>query len=130
MYELGKFMVDIAKLVFGGVILAGIMSEDINRQLLFSFGSLVVLAFALLGLYVISKNKEVKRYGFYIFSCILGNLGYYRWNSSNNTVQQAKQFRDRSFLSLSPAQADLPLGLLGHYRIRSGRFAAHPLRRI
>ena len=60
MYELGKFMVDIAKLVFGGVILAGIMSEDINRQLLFSFGSLVVLAFALLGLYVISKNKEVK----------------------------------------------------------------------
>ena len=60
MYELGKFMVDIAKLVFGGIILAGIMSEDINRQLLFSCGSLVVLAFALLGLYIISKNKEVK----------------------------------------------------------------------
>ena len=58
MYELGEFMVDIAKLVFGGVILAGIMSEDVNRKLLFSFGSIVVLAFALFGLYIISRNKE------------------------------------------------------------------------
>lgn len=57
-YEFGKFMVDIAKLVFGGVILAGIMSEDINRQLLFTLGSCIVVAFALLGLLIISKNKE------------------------------------------------------------------------
>ena len=58
MYELGKFMVDIAKLVFGGVILAGIMSRDINQRLLFSLGAIVVLVFALFGLYIISKNKE------------------------------------------------------------------------
>ncbi len=58
MYELGKFMVDIAKLVFGGVILAGIMDENIDHQMLFTIGSIVVLAFAMFGLYVISRNKE------------------------------------------------------------------------
>ncbi len=58
MYELGKFMVDIAKLVFGGVILAGIMDEDINHQMLFSFGSIAVVLSAVIGLYIISKNKE------------------------------------------------------------------------
>ncbi len=57
-YELGRFLVDIAKLVFGGVILAGIMSEDIDRQLLFSLGSCIVISFALIGLLIISKNKE------------------------------------------------------------------------
>ena len=58
MYELGKFMIDIAKLVFGGVILAGIMNENINQSLLFSLGSSVVFAFAILGLFIVSKNKE------------------------------------------------------------------------
>ena len=58
-YEFGKFMVDIAKLVFGGVILAGIMSQDVDRQLLFSLGSCIVVSFALIGLLIISKNKEV-----------------------------------------------------------------------
>ena len=57
-YEFGKFMVDIAKLVFGGVILAGIMSQDINHQLLFALGSCIVVSFALIGLLIISKNKE------------------------------------------------------------------------
>lgn len=57
-YEFGKFMVDIAKLVFGGVILAGIMSQNINRELLFTMGSCIVVSFALIGLLIISKNKE------------------------------------------------------------------------
>ena len=60
MYELGKFMVDIAKLVFAGVIIAGIMNEEIDRRLLFLLGSSVVIAFALLGLIIISNNKEGK----------------------------------------------------------------------
>lgn len=60
MYELGKFMVDIAKLVFAGVVLAGIMDEDIDRKLLFFLGSIVVLTFALIGILIISRNKEVK----------------------------------------------------------------------
>ena len=57
-YELGKFLVDIAKLVFAGVIVAGIMDEDINRGTLFFIGSCVVLVFALTGLLTISNNKE------------------------------------------------------------------------
>ena len=57
-YEFGKFLVDIAKLVFGGVILAGIMTQDINHKLLFTLGSCVVVAFSLVGLAIISKNKE------------------------------------------------------------------------
>ena len=57
-YELGKFLVDISKLVFGGVILAGIMNQEIDRQLLFILGSCIVISFALIGLLIISKNKE------------------------------------------------------------------------
>ena len=42
--ETGRFLIDIAKLVFGGVILAGIMKYDnINPWLLFSIGGIVVL---------------------------------------------------------------------------------------
>jgi len=58
-YELGRFFVDIAKLVFGGVILAGIMDENIDHMILFCSGCVAVTIFALLGLLVISKNKEV-----------------------------------------------------------------------
>ena len=58
MYETGKFLVDIAKLVFGGVILAGIMNEEINRTLLFSTGTIIVLVASLTGLTLISNNKE------------------------------------------------------------------------
>lgn len=37
--ETGKFLIDIAKLVFGGIILAGIMKfETINTTLLYSLG--------------------------------------------------------------------------------------------
>ena len=57
-YEFGRFMIDIAKLVFGGVILAGIMSEGIDKNLLFILGSCIVTSFALIGLLIISKNKE------------------------------------------------------------------------
>lgn len=37
----GDFLLDMAKLVFGGVILAGIVAEDINRMLLYAVGSIV-----------------------------------------------------------------------------------------
>lgn len=57
-YELGKFLVDIAKLVFGGVILAGIMNQQIDHRLLFTLGSCIVISFAFIGLLIISKNKE------------------------------------------------------------------------
>ena len=38
--ETGKILIDVAKLVFGGVILAGIMKLDVNRALLFTIGGI------------------------------------------------------------------------------------------
>ena len=38
-----KFFVDIAKLVFAGVILAGILKEDVNTLWLLTCGTLVVI---------------------------------------------------------------------------------------
>ncbi|MDR1402187.1 MAG: hypothetical protein LBJ60_00615 [Tannerellaceae bacterium] len=38
--ELGKILIDIAKLVIGGVILAGLMRQDIEPVLLFTVGGI------------------------------------------------------------------------------------------
>ena len=48
-FEAGKFCLDIAKLVFGGVILAGIMQQDIEFNPLFITGLGVVLLFVAFG---------------------------------------------------------------------------------
>ena len=56
----GDFILDIAKLVFAGVILASVVSEDINRVWLYVIGSLVFAtccAVAFL-LYKILNRKE------------------------------------------------------------------------
>lgn len=60
--ELGKYCIDISKLVFGGVILAGIMKLDINRILLFGLGTIIVLLTVIAGLICVllansNKNK-------------------------------------------------------------------------
>lgn len=56
--EGGKFCLDIAKLVFGGVILAGLMKQDIDFLTLFLVGFGVVIIFAVLGFILISKSKK------------------------------------------------------------------------
>ena len=48
--ETGKFFIDIAKLIFGGIILASIMKLDIDKLPLFIVGSVFVVAFFLAGL--------------------------------------------------------------------------------
>ena len=58
--EAGKFCLDIAKLVFGGVILAGLMKQDIEYLSLFLIGLGVVLIFAYLGFRLIAKSKSKK----------------------------------------------------------------------
>ena len=55
--EAGKFCLDIAKLVFGGVILAGIMQQGIEFNSLFITGLAVVLLFVVFGFYLIKKSK-------------------------------------------------------------------------
>ena len=61
-FEAGKFCLDIAKLVFGGVILAGIMQQGIEFNSLFLTGLGVVLLFVAFGFYLIKKSKKNRRY--------------------------------------------------------------------
>ena len=62
--ELGKVLIDIAKLVIGGVILAGLMRQDIPPVYLFITGSTVFVLMIGFGLGFISwgekdsKNKK------------------------------------------------------------------------
>ena len=58
--ELGKILIDIAKLVIGGVILAGLMKQDIQPVLLFSIGGVVSALFILLGLNLISIDRKTQ----------------------------------------------------------------------
>lgn len=51
----GDFLLDIAKLVFGGVILAGIIAEDINRVLLYSMGC-IAFASCVITAFIVYKN--------------------------------------------------------------------------
>ena len=59
-FEAGKFCLDIAKLVFGGVILAGIMQQGIEFNSLFLTGLGVVLLFVAFGFYLIKKSNKKK----------------------------------------------------------------------
>lgn len=60
-FEGGKFCLDVAKLVFAGVILAGIMKEEANTLLLYSTGVVVVVFFVVFGFYLIRKSKDNRR---------------------------------------------------------------------
>ena len=57
--KMGDFFIDVAKLVIGGVILAGLMKQDIDYWLLVGSGSFAVLMFVSFGLYLIkyANNK-------------------------------------------------------------------------
>ena len=60
--ELGKVLIDIAKLVIGGVILAGLMRQDIPPVFLFTAGSLVASLLILIGLILITlDSKDFKK---------------------------------------------------------------------
>ena len=58
--EIGKFFIDIAKLVFGGIILASIMKIEVDKSLLFILGGVAVIIFALAGLLFIALSKSKK----------------------------------------------------------------------
>ena len=63
--ELGKILIDIAKLVIGGVILAGLMRQDIPPVYLFLVGGIVAALLIIAGLVLISwqenSNKNNKK---------------------------------------------------------------------
>jgi uncharacterized membrane protein YraQ (UPF0718 family) len=43
--EAAKFLLDVAKLLIGGILLAGVMRQDISPVLLFSIGGGATLSF-------------------------------------------------------------------------------------
>ena len=60
--ESGKLSLDIAKLIFGGLILASIVKKDIDSYLLIGIGALLVLFFIVLGLLFIIYSKNNKQH--------------------------------------------------------------------
>ena len=50
--EASHFALDMAKLVFGGVILAGIMDLDVDKWVLFLLGGIIVLILMVLGAFL------------------------------------------------------------------------------
>ena len=47
--KLGDYCLDISKLVFGGIVLAGVMELDVNPYWLFGLGLFIVILFATAG---------------------------------------------------------------------------------
>ena len=58
MQESGKYFLDISKLIFGGVILAGIMNLGVDSLYLFGIGESLVVIFAGIGFKFYSKSKQ------------------------------------------------------------------------
>lgn len=56
--ELGKFLLDVAKLIIAGVILATIMNDVTSRWIIYTLGFVSVFTLISIGLYLIEKDKE------------------------------------------------------------------------
>lgn len=59
--EGGKFCLDLAKLIFGGIILASIMKKDIDTGKLLVCGALITMFLAVCGFFLILMSKDKKR---------------------------------------------------------------------
>ncbi len=57
MQEYGKYYLDMSKLIFGGVILAGVMNLGVDNSYLFGIGGVLVSFFATIGFVFYSKSK-------------------------------------------------------------------------
>ena len=55
-----KFCFDVVKLIIGGVILAGIMQENIDRSNLYGWGLFFIFLLATLGVYFLIESKSKK----------------------------------------------------------------------
>lgn len=56
--KMGDFFIDVAKLIIGGVILAGLMKQDINYWILALCGFGAVLMLIGLGLYLVKVSNK------------------------------------------------------------------------
>ncbi len=58
--KLGDVLLDMAKLVFGGVILAGIMESDVNLYWLFGIGGVITIWMIITGFIVLRLSHPKK----------------------------------------------------------------------
>jgi len=56
--EASKYLSDISKLIFGGVLLTNILNFNINKTTIFVTGLLAVMGFTFLSLLLFIKGKE------------------------------------------------------------------------
>ncbi|WP_369696148.1 DUF6722 family protein [Parabacteroides gordonii] len=56
----GNYFLDISKLIFGGIILSGIVSEPINRWIMYTLATFFSLFLMTIGFVILSNsdNKE------------------------------------------------------------------------
>lgn len=59
--KFSSYALDLSKLVFGGVILAGIMGMSVNTNLLFVTGGFSVIVLTLLGFMLIVLKHNIRR---------------------------------------------------------------------
>ena len=58
--KVSDFLLDLAKLVFGGIILTGIIDLDLNKVWLFSVGAIVAAALASWGFNIFKRGMNIK----------------------------------------------------------------------
>ena len=58
--KLGDFFIDVSKLIIGGVILAGLMKQDIDYLLLSIVGGITVVMFLIFGIWLINYANKKK----------------------------------------------------------------------
>ena len=59
--EVAKFLLDIAKLLVGGILLTGIMRQDIPPELLFSIGGVVTALFIAAAFVLLWWDSKLKK---------------------------------------------------------------------
>ena len=58
--KVSDFLLDLAKLVFGGIILTGIIDLDLNKAWLFSVGAIVATGLAVWGFEIYKRGQRIK----------------------------------------------------------------------
>ena len=60
-FEGGKFCLDIAKIIFAGVIIAGVMKDNPVSVEIYCWGLLAIFFLVLWGFYLINNSKKRKK---------------------------------------------------------------------
>lgn len=55
--EFGKYLIDVSKLVLGGVVLSSVLEMSINKLTVIVAGIIAAVIFLILGLIILKKKK-------------------------------------------------------------------------